>query len=119
MEGPDPPPSATLYRKMACALPLALFLLGTLISLLCAYQPYPQTYPRDYQQQRVPILVDRMLKRTSYQEQQKRMSDPKYASRAHQKRSMVTILCNLDQCKQLMAFLNRTMPSGYPSLSNL
>lgn len=109
-----------LTAIMASTLPFALFLFGTLTTFLYAYQPYPKAYSSNFQRyQKIPTLTERFLKRNDYREPLKRVADPKDSLADPHKRSTVTILCNPEQCRQLMEFLNRTIPGGYEAIPNL
>lgn len=103
---------------MASTLPIALFLMGTMTSLLHAYEPWPQEYQRNYHPQRTPTLAERFLKRNLYEQPRHRVSDSKDAILDPAKRSSVTVLCTAEQCRELMAFLNRTIPGGYEAVPN-
>lgn len=103
---------------MASTLPIALFLLGTMTSLLQAYEPWPQEYQRNYHPQRTLTLAERFLKRNLYEQPRHRVSDSKDAMLDPAKRSSVTVLCSAEQCRELMAFLNRTIPGGYEAVPN-
>lgn len=103
---------------MASTLPIALFLLGTMTSILHAYEPWPQEYQRNYNLQRSPTLTERFLKRNLYEQPRQRVSESEDAMLDPAKRSTVTVLCSPEQCRELMAFLNRTIPGGYEAVPN-
>lgn len=103
---------------MASTLPIALFLLGTMTSILHADEPWPQEYQRNYNLQRSPTLTERFLKRNLYEQPRQRVSESEDAMLDPAKRSTVTVLCSPEQCRELMAFLNRTIPGGYEAVPN-